>query len=89
MTAKITCIIKDVNRNNHNDWNLDFTFKIESNTSNTKELTLAVWMGALLNNVFDEKFQDLLRRYVDLYWDSVVYSVDPNGLIVKRPGKIQ
>ena len=68
MTAKITCIIKDVNRNNHNDWNLNFTFKIESNTSNTKELTLAVWMGAL-PSVGDEKFQDLLRRYVDLHWD--------------------
>lgn len=88
MTAKITCIIKDVNRNNSNNWNLNLTFKIKSNASNTKELTLAVWMSAL-PNVGDEKFQNLLRRYVDLHCNSVVYSVDPDGLIVKRPGKIQ
>jgi len=49
---------------------------------------LAVWMGAL-PNVGDEEFQDLLRRYVDLHYDSVVDSVEPDGLVVKRPGKIQ
>ena len=88
MTANITCIIKDVNRNNSNNWNLNLTFKIKSNASNTKELTLAVWMSAL-PNVGDEKFQNLLRRYVDIYCNRGIHSVDPDGLIVKRPGKIQ
>jgi hypothetical protein len=69
MTSKITCIIKEVNLNNPNDWNLDLTFKIESITSNTKELTLAAWMGAHPNNVGHEKFEDPVRRYVDLHWD--------------------
>jgi hypothetical protein len=65
MTTKITCIIMRVNQNHTNNWNFDLRFKSESNSSNTWELSLAVWMGALLNNVGDEKCQDRLWRKVD------------------------
>jgi hypothetical protein len=68
MTSKITCIIKEVNRNNPNDWNLDLTFKIVSIAHNPKELTLVAWRYAPPNNVGDEKPKEPWRRYVDFLW---------------------
>jgi len=88
MTSRLVILINDTHPANPSDWQLDFTFSVSGREMDKKEFTMAVWMGALLNNVGNETFQKLVQPYVDKYWDQVVHSVDPNGMLSKPVGPL-